>query len=90
LAVNREHFKKFKIIPLEPKRQDKRWPKFFARWGSQCAEVEAIPANDLRAMLRQAIESHIPAGQWEHLQEIERQEKEQWKKTMELIGRQET
>jgi hypothetical protein len=87
LAVNPEHFRQFKIIPLAPKAKDKCLAKFRERWGEKYAEVEAIPANDLRQMLREAIEGHIPARQWEQLQEVERREKEQWKKAMEKIGR---
>jgi hypothetical protein len=77
LAVNPEHFAAFAIRPLAPKRTDKRTPKFVARWGEACAEVEAIPATDLRAMVRAAIVSHVPAAAWARLQEIERREREQ-------------
>jgi hypothetical protein len=82
LAVNPEQFDEFNIIPLKPKKGDKRWPKFEKQFGWECAEVEAIPASDLRAMVRQAIESHIPQGQWQRLQEIERLEREQWQEAM--------
>ena len=85
LAVNPEHFQKFDIIPLAPKKKDRRYPRFVERFGSECAEVEAIPASDLRAILRTAIESHIPRGAWERLQHTERLEKEQFHRTMELM-----
>jgi putative DNA primase/helicase len=56
----------------------KRTPKFVERWGARWAEVEAIPATDLRQMVREAIERHIPTGQWERLQYVEQLEREQW------------
>lgn len=78
LGVNPEHFDKYDILPLAPKKRDSRYRKFAEQWGERCAEVEAIPATELRAMLTEAIESHIPAGEWERLQEIEQLERESW------------
>jgi hypothetical protein len=78
LAVNPEHFEEFNIIPLAPKKRDTRYRKFVDRYGEDCAEVEAIPATDLRSILETAIRSHIPWDEWERLQEVERIEREQW------------
>jgi hypothetical protein len=78
LAVNPEHFEEFNIPPLAPKRGDKRTPKFIQRWGKRCAEVEGIPATALRQIVREAIERHIPAGEWERLKKIEQTERDQW------------
>jgi hypothetical protein len=86
LAVNPHHFGDYGIRPLAPKKNDSRTRKFVEQWGRDCAEVEAIPANDLRRMLREAIESHIPQAQWQRLQEIERLEKEQWQDVMARFG----
>jgi hypothetical protein len=82
LAVEPEHFQQFNITPLAPKKKDARFPKFVERYGNACAEVEAIPANDLREMVRNAIESHIPQGAWKRLQKSEQLEKEQWERAM--------
>jgi hypothetical protein len=82
LGVNPHHFEEHDIIPLEPKKKDSRYKKFATQWGDRCAEVEAIPATTLRDMIHKAITSHIPAGQWERLQEIERLEREQWTEYM--------
>jgi hypothetical protein len=78
LGVNPEHFGQHAIIPLEPKQKDSRYRQFVAEWGERCAEVEAIPATALRAMVRAAIESHLPPGEWERLREVEELEREQW------------
>jgi len=82
LAVEPGHFEEFDIIPLAPKKKDRRYQKFVDAYGPRCAEVEAIPASDLRRMVRSAIESHIPAEQWDRLKEIEREEKAKWDEVM--------
>ncbi len=78
LGVNLGHFRLFDINPLQAKKSDKRYKKFVREWGEQCAEVEAIPATNLRQMIRDAIEGHVPEGEWERLQQIEDVEKKQW------------
>jgi hypothetical protein len=86
LGVNLEHFDEFGIIPLKPKKKDTRYRRFGEQFGERCAEVEAIPATALRRMVRNAIESHIPAGAWERLQHAEELERQQWEEFMERIG----
>jgi hypothetical protein len=85
LAVEPEHFEQFNIIPLEPKKKDTRYRKFAEQFGDRCAEVEAINADALRDMVREAIESHIPAEEWKRLKEIEAAEKTSWKGFMQQI-----
>lgn len=82
LAVEPEHFERFNIIPLEPKALDKRTPGFIRQYGKRCAEVEGVPANDLRQMLTDAIVSHIPAAEWKKLQRIENLERQQFQEVM--------
>jgi hypothetical protein len=82
LAVEPDQFEWFNIIPLDPKKRDTRYQAFAMRYGQRCAEVEAIPADALRQLVREAIESHIPAGQWERLKAIEDEERTQWKRIM--------
>lgn len=74
LAVLPEHFDEFNIIPLAPKKRDTRYKKFVATHGKKCAEVEAIPATQLRLIVRDAIESHIPQDAWNRLKDIEEAE----------------
>jgi hypothetical protein len=66
------------IIPIAIKRKDRRTPKFIEQYGEACAEVEAIPAELLRARLTGAIKSHIPAGAWERMSAMERNERARW------------
>jgi hypothetical protein len=69
-------------LPTRPAKRntmaDKRWPHTFA------AELDAIPPDTLRAMVREAIESHLPADELAYLKKIEQSERET---LMHFIGR---
>lgn len=82
LAIEPHQFEEYKFIPLAPKRKDTRYRKFTELYGDRCAEVEAVPADALRDMVRDAIELHIPAGAWQRLKEIEDAERNQWNAVM--------
>jgi hypothetical protein len=86
LAVEPEHFQTFNIIPLAPKKKDTRYARFSAEYGEKCAEVEAVPADVLRTMVEDAITSHIPSGEWERLQDIERREKDSFRAVLAKMG----
>jgi hypothetical protein len=86
LAVEPDQFDRYRIIPLAPKTKDTRYQKFAAAYGDQCAEVEAVPANELRQMVEDFITSHIPEGEWERLQEIEAKERDSWHHMIDRIG----
>jgi hypothetical protein len=88
LAVRPEQFDQYQIIPLEPKQKDVRYAKFVEQYGERCAEVEAVPATDLREMVRDAILAHIPADDWARLQQIEQQERQTWAGFMDHLQRQ--
>jgi hypothetical protein len=75
LAVNKRDFAAFNLIPLKPKKKDARYQRFVEKYGYECAEVDALPATELRRRFRRAIMSHIPPGEWERLQRIEEAEK---------------
>jgi hypothetical protein len=59
VAVDREDFADFNLIPLKPKRTDSRYKRFVAEHGSECAELDAVPATELRRRLKEAITAHI-------------------------------
>jgi hypothetical protein len=87
LGISPDQFEQDSARPLTAKKSDKRYSKFVEQWGTQCAEVEAIPATELRRILRAAIESHILQGEWARLKEIERLERETWVAVMgSLLG----
>lgn len=82
LAVNAEDFDEFNLLPLNPKTTDRRYKTFVEQHGTACAEVDALPATELRRRVREAIESHIPEGEWDRLQEVERLERESFNKAL--------
>ncbi len=82
LGVNASQFDEFNVLPLAAKKSDKRYRWFVEQYGEECAEAEAIPANDMRAMVRKAIESHIPQDSWKRLKQVEELERSQWHAVM--------
>ena len=69
-------------LPTRPAKRnsvaDKRWPYDYA------AELDAIPPDTIRDMVRGAIEDHLPADELEHLKRVEVAERET---LMRFIGR---
>jgi hypothetical protein len=86
LAVTQPDFSLFNLFPLAPKEKDVRTKRFLEQGYTQCAELDAVPATELRNRIEQAILSHIPAGEWERLQNIERLERDQWQATLEAMS----
>ena len=73
------------LLPLAPKKKDKCLQWFRELGYEDCAELDAIPVTVLRDRLEAAILQHIPRGEWERLQEIERLEKQQWEAMLEKL-----
>ncbi|PHP27520.1 hypothetical protein [Limimaricola cinnabarinus] len=69
-------------LPTRPAKRgttaDRRWPHAFA------AELDAIPPELLRDIVREAIERHLPYDQLAHLKQVEAVERET---LMQFIGR---
>jgi hypothetical protein len=76
LAVNRDDFDDFDLIPLKPKKKDSRYRRFVEAHGDRCAELDALPANELRRRVEVAIRQHIAHARWERMREVEALEKE--------------
>ncbi|MBK0400636.1 hypothetical protein H0I76_15665 [Limibaculum sp. M0105] len=61
-------------LPTRPAKRttkaDQRWPYPFA------AELDAIPPDRIRQIVREAIEQHLPADELAHLKAVERAERE--------------
>lgn len=73
LGLTYEQVRDMALPTRPPKRNskaDQRWPHDFA------AELDAIPPDDLRQMVREAIERHLPSAELERLKEIEDLERE--------------
>lgn len=73
LGLTYDQVKALNLPTREPKRKteaDKKWPYRIA------AELDAIPPDTLRDMVRGAIERHLPRDELEKLKRIERLERE--------------
>jgi hypothetical protein len=55
---------------------DSRAHKFVQRFGTETVELDAIPARQMRRIVREAIESHMEPAQLRTLQMVEREERE--------------
>jgi hypothetical protein len=73
IAVTEEQIRDWGLPTREPKRKsaaDRNWPHPFA------CELDAIPADRLRDLVRTAIEQHLPRWQFDQLKVAEESERE--------------
>ena len=82
LALNVADLEKFAIIPLPAKPKDSRYKRFVKEYGTDAAELQALPPEELRRRVRAAIEQHIDAEEWEKLQRIEKLECATYQRTI--------
>ena len=82
LAVRAEDFNDFDLYALAPKTSDRRYQEFVKQHGNKCAELDALPATELRQRVRDAISRHVPQDEWCRLQEVERIEKESFENAL--------
>jgi hypothetical protein len=82
LAVLESDFDDFDLLPLAPKELDNRYAQFAEERGTRCAEVDALPATELRRRVKEAIEEHIPKNEWDRLIRVEDAERETFQKTL--------
>ena len=85
LALKADDFHEFNLIPLAPKTSDRRYQDFVDRHGDRCAELDALPATELRQRVQEAITRHIPQEEWTRLQDVERIEKKNFRKFLKTI-----
>jgi hypothetical protein len=78
LAVTKAQFKRKDILGFPVKRSGapSRWRSYIKAYGDRCVEVDALEPNEIRALVKTAIEGHIDEVEWRALQETERLEKE--------------
>lgn len=81
LGVVDADFEEHDLIHLAVKGEDSRARKFVAKHGRDqgCAELDALPPNELRARVRAAIEAHIDQEEWQKLKVVEAAERESLK-----------
>jgi hypothetical protein len=89
LGVVASDFDAYDLIRLAVKHSDSRARKFVAKHGVDqgCAELDALPPNELRARVREAIEAHIDQDEWQRVKAVEAAERESLKSFTANFGR---
>jgi hypothetical protein len=88
LAVTRTDFANQVLLgfPTKKNPRDPLWPPYIAQYGDRCVEVDAIPANEIRARLSTAIQSHIDWANWNPLKVIETAERARARQALEDLA----
>ena len=74
VALTIEQVKKWDLPPNPTKRADARTPAYMAEYGDACLELDAVPPDELRQLIREAIVQHMNVEAWnERLDRIERE-----------------
>lgn len=76
LGVTEEDFQAHDLIRLPVKTADKRAAGFVRKYGTSCAEIDALPPSELRRRVSDAIDSHIDVKRWNRLLKVEQAERE--------------
>jgi len=80
LAIFKEDITTYHLPPLKIKRDDDGKPtdsrseKYLEEYGDVCVELDALPPDELRHRVRDAVESHIDMAKWNHALMIEKAE----------------
>ncbi len=76
LAVNREQIERWDLPTRPTKSTDTRASKFRRFHGTDSVELDAIPPDQLRHLVRNAIDSHMEPWRLNQFQMVEREERE--------------
>ena len=87
LGFLQDDFAKYNIRAVDAKPSDSNYTKFVEEFGTDAAELEALPPRELRARVVQAIESHLDMAEWNRMKRIEAAERESWLSAMGKLGR---
>jgi hypothetical protein len=76
LAVNREQIERWNLPTRPTKSSDTRARAFRRRYGTDSVELDAIPPDEMRNLVRDAIDSHMEPWRLEQFRMVEREERE--------------
>ena len=74
LAIHKEDITTFNLPPLRVKNTDGRAAKFRAQHGEDCVELDALPPDELRVRIKNAVEDLLDREQWNRAIEVEQVE----------------
>jgi hypothetical protein len=92
VAVTREQIKAMKLPtrptkPFRSKEAGKKGNPHAKGWKGNSVELDAIPPLELRRVVRECIERHIPQGYMDTLRVAERSEREIYERIAPRVGR---
>ena len=76
IAATQEQVKEYGLITQPVTRSDTRARRFIQRFGTETVELDAIPASEVRRLVREAIEQHMDPRRLSTLRMIEREERD--------------
>jgi hypothetical protein len=74
IAIHPADIRQFNLPPLRVKESDSRSPAFVRNYGPDCVELDALPANELRRRIKNAVHSLMDMTKWERAIEVEKAE----------------
>lgn len=84
IAIHKADIRLFDLPPLRVKLSDSRSVEFVRNHGPDCVELDALPANELRSRIQNAVYSLMDMTKWERAIEIEKAEMASIISSMEL------
>jgi hypothetical protein len=75
IAITPEQIRKYRLITQPVTKSDSRAREFIRRYGPECAELDALPANAVRSLVRKALEQHIDPHQLHVMRLAEEEER---------------
>ena len=76
IAATPEQIEEYGLITQPVTRSDSRARKFIQRFGTETVELDAIPASEVRRLVRGAIERHMHPRRLAFLRMVEREERD--------------
>lgn len=87
IAVTPEQIELWNLPTRPVKKSDNQAAAFMAKYGDVSVELDAIPPSQLRALVREHLESHMNPGQLRALKLAEQQEREGLAQLSDLLGK---
>ena len=86
IAATAEQIHEYGLITQPVTRTDTRARAFVRQHGTETVELDAIPANAVRGLVRESIERHMDGQRLRVLRMIEREEREGLRKFLEGVA----
>jgi hypothetical protein len=87
LAIHESDIRIFNLPPLRVKPTDSRAKRFKREYGSKCVELDALPPNELRRRIKEAVDDLIDWEAWNRAMNVEAAEKESLTKIVTRMNR---